>query len=167
MSKTICSQETAVAEAVRAGRWNDSLEAHLAGCARCGELLHTVRAMQSLALTPNGETTMPEASWLWCRALLEQKQQESRRIRRKLATVEYTTTVLLVLGSVGWLAWSWPKLESLLTGWQANLWAELWRAAWFLAERTPMLASLPSAAVLALLLAAAAFLLAQPLLAED
>lgn len=167
MSEKFCSQEMAIAEAARMGRWNESLEAHVAGCANCRELMHTVRAMQSLALSPGRDSSLPEATRIWCLALLEQKQQETARARRWLVAVDYTTTLLLVLGSVGWLAWYWPEIQWQLTAWQTSLWPQLWQAAWFLAEQTPMFASSPAVSVLLLLLAAAAILLAQPLLAED
>ena len=62
MNKAICSQEMAIAEAVRMGQWNESLEAHVAGCANCRELKHTVRAMQSLTLPPCSDSSLPEAT---------------------------------------------------------------------------------------------------------
>ena len=166
-----CDREMGIAKAVRTGRWSPEAQAHLASCPSCAEAAQAARWMQTLARpadlpAPSG-TKMQEASWLWCRALLEQKEAEARRARRRMATVEYATALTLTLGSGAWLAWSWPQLQALFTAWQASLWAELWRAAWFLAGQAPMLASLPAVSVLALLLAAAAFLLAQPLLAED
>jgi hypothetical protein len=164
--KMNCSQESLVADAARLGRWNDSLQAHAAACVNCRDLVHAVRAMQSLAISPAPEPSMSKATRICCLALLEQKQKETARARRWLRAVEYATSLLLVLGTVGWLAWSWPELQVQLTARQSSLWPELWRAAWFLAERMPMLAFLPALSVL-LLLAGAAVLLAQPLLAED
>ncbi|OFV95328.1 MAG: hypothetical protein A3H94_02370 [Acidobacteria bacterium RIFCSPLOWO2_02_FULL_60_20] len=166
MSKAMCSQEMAVAKAARTGEWNDSLESHVTGCVNCKEVMQTVRAMRSLAAAPDGESSMPEATRLWCLALLEQRQLEVARARRALVSMELATSALMALGCVGWLAWYWPLLTAQLTAWQTNLWPQLWQAAWFLAGEAPALASRP-ALWLALLLAAGAILLAQPLLAED
>ena len=164
-SKAICSREGAVAEAVRKGRWNQSLETHAADCVRCREVMQAARAMQSLAFSPEPDHSMPEASRIWCLALLEQKQRETTRARRSLAAVELVVTTLMVFAAVSWLAWKWPDLLAQLTVWQSNPWPQLWQAGWFLVEQ--MLASLPAMPMLFLLLAAAAFLLAQPLFAED
>jgi len=71
----MCSQEMAVAKAARTGEWNDSLESHVTGCVNCKEVMQTVRAMRSLAAAPDGESSMPEATRLWCLALLEQRQR--------------------------------------------------------------------------------------------
>ena len=166
MSKAMCSLEMAVAKAARTGEWNDSLEAHLAGCASCREVMQTVRAMRSLTAAPDGESSMPEATRLWCLALLEQRQLEAARARRALVSMEFASSALMALGCVGWLAWYWPQLAAQLTAWQTNLWPQLWQAAWFLAGESPALAARP-ALMLALLLVAGAILLAQPLLAED
>jgi len=162
----MCSQEMAVAKAARTGEWNDSLESHVTGCVNCKEVMQTVRAMRSLAAAPDGESSMPEATRLWCLALLEQRQLEVARARRALVSMELATSALMALGCVGWLAWYWPLLTAQLTAWQTNLWPQLWQAAWFLAGEAPTLASRP-ALLLALLLVAGAILLAQPLLAED
>jgi hypothetical protein len=165
LSKTICPQEGAIARAVRTGHWNESLKAHAAGCSRCREVMLAAQAMQSLALPREGDS-MPPASRIWCLALLEQKQREASRARRSLAAANLGISAVLLLASVGWLAWNWPQLQSQLTAWRASFLPQLWRAAWLLAEQALALGSFPALALL-VLLAAAALLLAQPLWAED
>ncbi len=49
MSQTSCSQEGAIARAVRAGEWNGTLEAHLRECAICRGVQDAARWMQALA----------------------------------------------------------------------------------------------------------------------
>ena len=172
MSEGICSLEKAVTKAARTGEWNDSLETHVAHCVSCQEVMQTVRAMQSLASPAVNESPTPDATRLWCLALLEQKQREAARARRPMVAVELATSALIALGCMGWLAWDWPQLTAQLTAWQTNLWPQLWQAAWILAGETltgePLaLASRPAALMLVLLLAVAVLLAVQPLLAEE
>lgn len=167
MREVSCSQEMAVTQAARTGEWNNSLEAHVASCPNCKVVMQTVAAMRSLVNTTERESPMPEATRMWCLALLEQKQMETARARRSLMAMEFATSALITLACVGWLAWYWAELTTQLSAWLTKLGPQLWQAGWYLAGQTPAVASVPAVSVLIMLLAVAAVLLAHPLLAED
>ena len=175
MNPALCSQEAAVAKAVRTGRWNPEMEAHAAVCSVCKEVAQAARWMQALAqpaavpaVSPTaGDAPMPDASWLWCRALLDQKQAEARGARRRLAAAEMGCAALMALLLAGWLRWNWPAVEASLSGLETSLRPQLWRAvAWFLMPSAGDLFSLTATLLLALA-GVAALLASYPLLSEE
>ncbi len=77
MSQTSCSQEGAIARAVRAGEWNETLEAHLRECAICRGVEDAARWMQALApaarLSAQSQDGLPDPQILWLQAQFARK----------------------------------------------------------------------------------------------
>ena len=169
MREKICSQEIAVARAVRTGLWDSALRDHAAACAACKELVVAVSAMRSLAAGFEQEVERPDAGWLWRKALLEKKQAEADRARRPLLAVEFASVSAMILASAGWMGWHWSEVQEHLQVqfilWQTEPWPRLWQALWSFGGGTPQPFLGPL--LLVLLLAVAAFLVAHPLFADE
>lgn len=169
MREKICAQEIVVAQVARTGLWDNTLRNHAAGCAACRELVVAVTAMQSLAAGFEKVSELPDAGWLWRKALLEQKQAEADRAQRPLRVAQFASVPAIVLGFAVWIGWYWPQMQEQIqvqvTVWQTGLWPRLWQAFWSFAAATTQLS--PGPFLLVLLLAVAAVLVAHPLLAEE
>ncbi len=137
MSYQDCSQESAVARAVRAGEWNEDLLAHVRECATCRSVQETARWMQ--ALGPAAGETAPQADLLdpqvlWLRAQLSHSEAVAERAQRILQWVEVTCVTVACAGLGIWLVWSWNGIGgeiadgfswALFDAWSA-LWASLY-----------------------------------------
>ena len=169
MRENICAQEMVVAQAARTGLWDHTLRDHAVACAVCKEVIIAVTAMQSLAVGFEKASGLPDAGWLWRKALLEQKQAEADRAQRPLRVAQFASVPAMILAFGAWVGWSWPQMQAHLqaqvTVWQTGLWPRLWQAFWSLAG-TPLL-SPRGPFLLILLLAIAAVLVAYPVLAEE
>jgi hypothetical protein len=169
MREKICSQEIAVARAVRTGLWDSALRDHAAGCAACKDLVVTVTTMRSLAAGFEKDFELPEAGWLWRKALLEQKQADANRAQRPLLVAEFASVSAIILTFAAWIGWYWPEVQEhaqvQLTLSQTEPWARLWQAFWSLAAGTPQPS--PGPFLLVLLLAIVAVLAVCPLLVEE
>jgi len=169
MREQICSQEIAVARAARTGLGDRALRDHAAACEPCKELVIAVTAMQSLATGFEKDSELPDAGWLWRKALLEQKQAAADRAQRPLRVVQFASVPGMILAVAAWIVWYWPQIQestqAQLTAWQIRVWPQLWQAFWSLSAGAPQLS--PSAFLLVLLLALAALLVAHPLLSEE
>ena len=183
-----CDQELIVAKSVRTGHWSPATEAHLEACAVCKEAAQVARWMQSLAqqaepstvLHPAGETpalqhaaerrrdagatAMREASWLWCRTLLDQKEKEIRQARRRLALIETGSAVFVGLLLLGWVRWNWTAIEAALGSMASAI--AVRAATWWLLPSSGGLFSIPFTMLLALG-GVAALLVSYPLLSEE
>jgi hypothetical protein len=113
-----------------------------------------------------GTTAQREASWLWCKALLEEKAAEARRARRRLMLVELGCAMAVAFLLAGWMAWNWPLIEASFSGLTAAAVGELFGAvAWLV---LPSVNASPVSFTLLLVLGGAAALLASyPLLSEE
>jgi hypothetical protein len=163
MRDTLCSYEDLVAKAVRTGLWESTVRNHTDTCSTCHELVLSINAMQSLGAGVGKESQLPNAGWLWRKALLERKQVEADQVRRPLRLAQFAAVLagMLVLGA--WIGWNWRPMQVQVAVWQVELWSRLWQAFWSLEGTSPLISRGP---LLVLLLALAA-LLAQPVLAEE
>jgi hypothetical protein len=133
MNQTSCSQESAIARAVRGGEWSESLEAHLRDCAVCRGVRESARWMQALAETPDAggqQIDFPDPRVLWLRAQLSQRQAAAERAHNILQWVEIGCVTAACVGLGIWLAWSWSGIGGEITdrvGWALfEAWPALW-----------------------------------------
>ena len=116
------------------------------------------------------DVELPDAGWLWRKALLEQKQAEADRAQRPLLVAEFASVSAIILAFAAWISWYWPEvqehLQVQLTLWQTEPWLRLGQAFfWLFTAGTPQPS--PGPLLLVLLLVVAVFLVAHPLLAEE
>lgn len=134
MNGKSCSQESAVARAVRHWDWSESLQAHLRDCAICRNVRESARWMQALAeaLEGRGETqnNLPDPRVVWLRAQFSQRQAAAERTHRILQWVEIACVTAACTGLGIWLAWSWSGIGGEIAdrvGWALfEAWPALW-----------------------------------------
>lgn len=176
MSRTSCSEERAVARAVRSGEWNESLEAHVRSCATCHSVRQAAEWMRGLApapeLGPNDQTDLPDPQILWLRAQLSERQARAERAHAILQWVEIASAMVICAGVGVWLAWNWNEVGGLIgdgTNWVLfDSWPALWNSfsVYGLSAYGPGNAPLVFSSALAAI-AVAAVAIAYPLLARE
>src|SRR5947209_7094149 len=106
MRNNICSHEIAAAQAVRTVRSDDALREHAATCAACSETIIVATGMRSLAADLDRDDELPDAAWLWRKALLDKKQAEADRTVGAFRVPQLVSMPLMVLGFILLITWS-------------------------------------------------------------
>ena len=171
MSHTNCSEESAVALAIRSGEWNESLEAHVRRCGTCRSVRQTAEWMQALKRTSQLEareqTNLPDPQILWLRAQISERQAAAERAHRILQRVEVVCAMVICAGLGVWLAWNWSEVGGAIADGMNWVLFEAWPALWNSLDaygpvNTPILFSSALAAI-----ALVAVAIAYPLLARE
>jgi predicted anti-sigma-YlaC factor YlaD len=171
MSRMDCSQEAAIARAVRSGEWNDALQAHLRDCATCRGVQDAARWMQMLAPAPQSsgplQEDLPDPQILWLRAQLSARQAAAERGHNVLQWVEIACITAACAGLSIWLAWSWNGIAGEIgdgLGWALfDAWPALWTNVYAYGPANSPLLFTSALAAISLLAVAVAY----PLLARE
>jgi hypothetical protein len=156
MKQMNCAQEAAVTKAVRTGNWEESLTAHAATCAVCRDIIEAASWMQALARSPEAISTLPEASLLWWKARLSEKQEKAERVQDVSEWVEIASVTAISIGLAAWVAWNWLAVQTSMTKLMVTM--QLWVTA-----SSMSLLFLPVSVVLCLAFA----VLTYPILVDD
>jgi hypothetical protein len=156
MKQMNCAQEAAVTKAVRTGNWEESLTAHAATCAVCRDIIEAASWMQALARSPEAISTLPEASLLWWKARLSEKQEKAERVQDVSEWVEIASVTAISIGLAAWVAWNWLAVQTSMTKLMVTM------QLWVTASSTSLL-FLPVSVVLCLAFA----VLTYPILVDD
>jgi hypothetical protein len=134
MSRTSCSEEAAIARAVRTGEWNEALQSHLRACATCRGVQEAARWMQALAAAPQpsvqARNDLPDPQILWLRAQLSERQAAAERAQKALQWVEIACITAACAGLSIWLAWSWNGIGGEIGDGLAWALFDAWPALW-------------------------------------
>ena len=176
MSHTSCSEESAVARAIRNGEWNESLEGHVRGCGTCRSVRQAAQWMQALApasqLGASEQTNLPDPQVLWLRAQISERQQAAERAHRILQWVEIVCAMVICAGLGVWLVRDWSEAGGAIgdgMNWVLfDSWPALWNGIYTygLYAYGPVNAPILFSSVLAAI-ALAAVAIAYPLLARE
>ncbi len=134
MSHTNCSEESAVARAIRNGEWNEGLEAHVRRCGTCRSVRQAAQWMQGLApasqLGASEQTNLPDPQILWLRAQLSERQAAAERAHQSLQWVEVVCAMVICAGLGIWLVRDWNEVGEAIA--KALDWTlfESWPALW-------------------------------------
>lgn len=124
MSQVSCPQEEQVLDAVHKGTWHETFHAHVAECGVCREIVRVSRWMQMLAESPE-RTPLPDASLVWRRVQLSERQAEAERAQKLLDWAELMFATLLSAGLAGWTAWNWGAIQTGSTSFLVEAWQHL------------------------------------------
>jgi hypothetical protein len=122
MRLALCESEQAVVEAVRSGRTDPRLQAHIAECPVCAEVsrvAHMLRREDELA---EAGVQLPKAAQVWWRAQLRSRREAAERAVRPIAIVERFGCGAAVLAFAAAVAWQWRQFQ-LWLGWLGTRWA--------------------------------------------
>ncbi len=171
MSHTSCSEESAVARAIRSGEWNESLEAHVRSCGTCRSVRQAAQWMQALAPAPQlgapEQTNLPDPQVLWLRAQISARQAAAERAHRILQSVEVVCAMVICAGLGIWLVRDWSEAGGAIGDRMNWVLFEAWPALWnslyaYGPVNAPILFSSALAAI-----ALVAVAIAYPLLARE
>jgi len=171
MSHTSCSEESAVARAIRNGEWNESLEAHVRGCGTCRSVREAAQWMQTLApqlqLGAPEQTNLPDPQVLWLRAQISERQAAAERAHQSLQWVEIVCAMVICAGLGVWLVRDWSEVGGAVGNGLDWVLFEAWPALWnslyaYGPVNAPILFSSALAAI-----ALVAVAIAYPLLARE
>jgi hypothetical protein len=140
MSDRSCPHEAEVARGARTGEWNESLRAHAAACAVCGEVAWASRWMQSLAQDAESGAVLPDAKLVWWRAQLAERQKRVERAHSALAWFEIAAAALS-LGVAAWIVGEGAGVPNLLARLMAEGWPDFWVGVQSLAAVSPVIFS--------------------------
>jgi len=112
MKRVNCSQESAVAAAVRAGDLDGALTSHVARCEECREIVQTAGWMQSLARDVQSDKAFPSASLLWWKTQLSEKQLKTEKAQNLFEWMEILSVTVITLGVMGWAVWKWFTIQA-------------------------------------------------------
>jgi len=111
MKRTNCSNEVAVQKAAHSGEWPESLKTHVTACDACREVADTSRWMQALADPSEKSFALQDASFLWWRAQLSEKQTAAVRVQETLEWAEFALVIVVVAGLAVWATWNWQLFQ--------------------------------------------------------
>jgi hypothetical protein len=99
---------------VLAGRWTDSLRAHVAQCADCSAAASVAPFIGELAAVDMREHPLPDPQVVWLKAQLLRSSIGVERATRPLKVFQIFSYVVVAAGWTALLAWKWPALQALL-----------------------------------------------------
>jgi len=118
--------------------------------------------MQALARSSEKPVTLRDASLLWWRAQLSEKQAKAERAQEFLEWVELIPATIISAGLAAEIGWNWNAIQTLLTSLLTDQWPQLWISASSVVSPTPIMFSLD-----AVILFSVAIVLVLPLLVRD
>jgi|HubBroStandDraft_6_1064221.scaffolds.fasta_scaffold284036_2 hypothetical protein len=134
MSHMSCSEESAVARAIRRGEWNESLEAHVRSCGTCRSVRQAAEWMQALApesqLGAREQANLPDPQVLWLRAQLSERQAAAERAHQILQWVEVVCAMVICAGLGIWLVRDWSEVGGAIGDGMNWVLFEAWPALW-------------------------------------
>lgn len=127
-----CEKEPLVIEAVRRGRWEESLQAHAQDCAFCADAVvaaHFLRGIQAIDLAG---ARVPTSGWMWWRAQLRAKRAAAQRATQPITLVEHFACASLVLSLAALCVWQWRSIRAwlVLSGVAGHLSASFFARVW-------------------------------------
>lgn len=117
MGNRICEQAAAVRAAIRTGRDDPAVHAHLARCDSCREEAAVTRWLMDLAAAPAEPTSWPDPRILWWKARLVERWDAERRAVEPVDAADRIQLGLGLAGCVVLTLW----LRSYVASWAAQL----------------------------------------------
>ncbi|HEX3584304.1 MAG TPA: hypothetical protein VH087_21240 [Thermoanaerobaculia bacterium] len=99
---------------VIAGRWTESLRAHVAQCADCEAAMLVSPHMKELASVDMREHPLPDPQVVWLKAKLLRNTFAMERAARPLKVFQAISYVVVAAAWTAVLAWKWTALQALL-----------------------------------------------------
>ena len=99
---------------VIAGRWTESLRAHVAQCADCEAAMLVAPQMKELASVDMREHPLPDPQVVWLKAQLLRNTVAAERAARPLKIAQMISYVVVAGGWTAVLAWKWTAIQAVL-----------------------------------------------------
>ena len=109
-----CAQEEHVLRAAARGEWNESLRAHVAGCADCAAAAETAPWLTQFASLDDREHLLPDPSIVWLKAKLLRDAVAAERVARPMTIVQMSAYVIVAACWAALLTWKWGAIQEWL-----------------------------------------------------
>lgn len=110
-----CDRESAVLEALLAGRWPDAcdgeLRAHVADCTICSEVVLVSQLLRQQYAAALAQARLPAPGLLWWKAQIRARRAAAERAAAPIAIVERLAAACAVLSLLGAAIWQWGRVE--------------------------------------------------------
>lgn len=106
-----CTRESDVIDAVTTGRWDAELQAHVAGCALCGDLAEVTRTLQHEHAQALQEARVPASGLVWWRMELRARHEAARAAARPIAMAQAIAAACGLVLAFALLAAALPWIE--------------------------------------------------------
>ena len=116
-----CENEQAVLEAVRSGRWDPRLKAHIAECPVCAEVDLVASLLRQESESAPAGALLPKAGQIWWKAQVRSRQEAAKRAVRPIVIAQRLGFGSAILAFCSMVAWRW---------WQVQQWLERLGAHW-------------------------------------
>lgn len=127
MSDRACPYETEIVESVRTGDWEESLRAHVRGCAACTESARVARWIADVARYLGRDQPAPDPAYLWLRAAIERRAKVGNALSwGRLGAAALLGLAVGIVSAVAMLA-VLPKVSAMTmftSAWLATAFAE-------------------------------------------
>jgi hypothetical protein len=114
MKYTECIHERTVWRAVRSGRWEESLQSHVSSCSLCQEVVRVSKWMQMANNTWGIDSTLPNASRIWCRAQWTAKRAAAETAIKPIVVFQKIACAVVALTAIGVSSWKWSQIQGWL-----------------------------------------------------
>lgn len=99
---------------VIAGRWTESLRAHVTQCADCEAAMLVAPHMKELAAVDMREHPLPDPQVVWLKAQLLRNTLGVERVSRPLKIFQAVSYFVVAAAWTAVLAWKWTAIQALL-----------------------------------------------------
>lgn len=116
MRPYFCDQETALLEAIKAGRWPEGcdgeLRAHVNECAICADTALVALTLERENRCARAEVAVPAAGLVWWKAQMKARREAVKRASEPIALVESAAGIFGVASLVALVIWRWDWVRN-------------------------------------------------------
>jgi uncharacterized membrane protein YhdT len=111
MSGAACNFQETVARAIITGETDSAIQSHVSVCPTCQEVTRVAQGMQGFASASKSVPALPNASYLWWKAQVAQRESAEKRARRLLLLIQAVIYGSLISLLAGWLIRNWSEIR--------------------------------------------------------
>jgi hypothetical protein len=93
--------------------------------------------MQAMAESVESVSALPDASVMWWRAQLSEREAKLERTQKALEWLQIISSVLVSAGLLVWAVWNWRAVAGAMAWLSSDVWSRVWVAAYLLAVSAP------------------------------
>jgi hypothetical protein len=109
VSRSECSRQSSVLDALKSGFVSPELREHIAGCEECAEAAAVATFLQQLG-NESADTRVLAADHLWWKLQVRARTEAFEKVRRSVAVLQWAMSVAVILAAGCAAAWQWDAV---------------------------------------------------------